>query len=92
MRVNNRILSNLRENKEDWYYLCNDAEQALFKVKEQCKDERAIKSLERMIIELNNIRMEQYSALNEYALIEEVSTYFHGNNEALEILNRERTR
>lgn len=83
MRVNNRILSNLRENKEDWYYLCNDAEQALFKVKEQCKDERAIKSLERMIIELNNIRMEQYSALNEYALIEEVSTYFHGNNEEL---------
>ena len=28
----------LDENKEDWYYLCNDAEQALFKVKEQCKD------------------------------------------------------
>ena len=63
MKVNNQILSNLRENKEDWYYLCNDAEQALFKVKNECKDERAIKSIERMILELNNIRMEQYNAL-----------------------------
>ena len=72
MKVNNQILSNLRENKEDWYYLCNDAEQALFKVKNECKDERAIKSIERMILELNNIRMEQYNALTEYALVEEV--------------------
>ena len=71
MRVNNRILSNLKENKEDWYYLCNDAEQALFKVKNECKDERAIKSIERMILELNNIRMEQYNALTEYALVED---------------------
>lgn len=72
MRLNNQILGNLRENKEDWYYLCNDAEQALFKVKNECKDERAIKSIERMILELNNIRMEQYNALTEYALVEEV--------------------
>lgn len=71
MRINNQILGNLRENKEDWYYLCNDAEQALFKVKNECKDERAIKSIERMILELNNIRMEQYGALTEYALIED---------------------
>lgn len=71
MRLNNQILGNLRENKEDWYYLCNDAEQALFKVKSQCKDERAIKSLERMILELNVIRMEQYKALTEYSLIED---------------------
>lgn len=70
MRINNQILGNLRENKEDWYYLCNDAEQALFKVKNECKDERAIKSIERMILELNNIRMEQYEALTEYALVE----------------------
>ena len=62
----------LDENKEDWYYLCNDAEQALFKVKEQCKDESAIKSLERMIIDLNSIRMEQYERLTEYSLVEEV--------------------
>ena len=72
MRLNNQILGNLRENKEDWYYLCNDAEQALFKVKNECKDERAIKSIERMIIELNSIRMEQYNALTEYSLVEEV--------------------
>ena len=75
MKVNNQILSNLRENKEDWYYLCNDAEQALFKVKNECKDERAIKSIERMILELNNIRMEQYNALTEYALIEDEEIY-----------------
>ena len=62
----------LDENKEDWYYLCNDAEQALFKVKAQCKDESAIKSLERMIIDLNSIRMEQYERLTEYSLVEEV--------------------
>ena len=72
MRVQHQILGNLKENKEDWYYLCNDAEQALFKVKEQCKDERAIKSLERMILDLNNIRMEQYKALTEYSLVEDV--------------------
>ena len=71
MRLNNQILSNLKENKEDWYYLCNDAEQALLKVKKECKDERAVKSIERMILELNNIRMEQYKALNEYSLIED---------------------
>lgn len=71
MRINNQILGNLRENKEDWYYLCNDAEQALFKVKNECKDERAIKSIERMILELNSIRMEQYEALTEYALVED---------------------
>lgn len=71
MRLNNQILSNLKENKEDWYYLCNDAEQALLKVKNECKDERAIKSIERMILDLNNIRMEQYKALNEYSLIED---------------------
>jgi hypothetical protein len=71
MRVQTSILSNLRENKEDWYYLCNDAEQALFKVKNECKDERAIKSIERMILELNSIRMEQYEALTEYDFVEE---------------------
>ena len=80
MKVNNQILSNIRENKEDWYYLCNDAEQALFKVKSQCKDERAIKSLERMILELNNIRMEQYNALTEYALIEDEVIYSNLDN------------
>ena len=80
MRVNNQILGNLRENKEDWYYLCNDAEQALFKVKNECKDERAIKSIERMILELNNIRMEQYNALTEYALIEDEVIYSNLDN------------
>lgn len=75
MRLNNQILGNLRENKEDWYYLCNDAEQALFKVKNECKDERAIKSIERMILELNSIRMEQYNALTEYALVEDEEIY-----------------
>lgn len=67
-----QLKSKLDENKEDWYYLCNDAEQALFKVKAQCKDESAIKSLERMIIDLNSIRMEQYERLTEYSLVEEV--------------------
>ena len=80
MRVNNQILSNLKENKEDWYYLCNDAEQALFKVKNECKDERAIKSIERMILELNSIRMEQYNALTEYALIEDEVIYSNLDN------------
>ena len=80
MKVNNQILSNLRENKEDWYYLCNDAEQALFKVKNECKDERAIKSIERMILELNNIRMEQYNALTEYALVEDEEIYSNLDN------------
>ena len=80
MRLNNQILSNLKENKEDWYYLCNDAEQALLKVKNECKDERAIKSIERMILELNNIRMEQYNALTEYALIEDEVIYSNLDN------------
>ena len=80
MRLNNQILGNLRENKEDWYYLCNDAEQALFKVKNECKDERAIKSIERMILELNNIRMEQYNALTEYALVEDEVIYSNLDN------------
>ena len=80
MRVNNQILGNLRENKEDWYYLCNDAEQALFKVKNECKDERAIKSIERMILELNSIRMEQYEALTEYALVEDEVIYSNLDN------------
>ena len=80
MRLNNQILGNLRENKEDWYYLCNDAEQALFKVKNECKDERAIKSIERMILELNSIRMEQYNALTEYALIEDEVIYSNLDN------------
>ena len=80
MRLNNQILSNLKENKEDWYYLCNDAEQALLKVKNECKDERAIKSIERMILELNNIRMEQYKALNEYSLIEDEEIYSNLDN------------
>ena len=80
MRLNNQILGNLRENKEDWYYLCNDAEQALFKVKNECKDERAIKSIERMILELNNIRMEQYNALTEYALVEDEEIYSNLDN------------
>ena len=80
MRVNNQILSNLKENKEDWYYLCNDAEQALFKVKNECKDERAIKSIERMILELNSIRMEQYNALTEYALVEDEVIYSNLDN------------
>lgn len=71
MRLNNQILFNLKEDKEDWYYLCNEAEQALFKIKNQCNDERAIKTIERMIIDLNNIRMEQYETLNEYSLVEE---------------------
>ncbi len=80
MRVNNQILSNLKENKEDWYYLCNDAEQALFKVKNECKDERAVKSIERMILELNSIRMEQYNALTEYALVEDEEIYSNLDN------------
>lgn len=80
MRLNNQILSNLKENKEDWYYLCNDAEQALLKVKNECKDERAVKSIERMILELNNIRMEQYKALNEYSLIEDEEIYSNLDN------------
>lgn len=80
MKVNNQILSNIRENKEDWYYLCNDAEQALFKVKNECKDERAIKSIERMILELNSIRMEQYEALTEYALVEDEVIYSNLDN------------
>ena len=80
MRLNNQILGNLRENKEDWYYLCNDAEQALFKVKNECKDERAIKSIERMILELNSIRMEQYEALTEYALVEDEVIYSNLDN------------
>lgn len=72
MKLQNQILCNLNKKinedaKDDWYYICNDAEQALFKVKEMCHDERAINALERMILELNNIRMEQYSALTEYA-------------------------
>ena len=83
MSIYHKIVNNLNENKEDWYSTCNEAEQALFKVKNACSDETACKALDRMILELNNIRMEQYSALNEYALVETINTYFHGNNEEL---------
>jgi len=76
MRVNNQILSNLKENKEDWYYLCNDAEQALLKVRAACKDERAVSAIEKMILELNSIRMEQYEALTEYSYIDEDTTSY----------------
>jgi len=73
MKAHNQILNNLRlnEGKEEWYYLCNDAEQALLKVRAECKDNRAISTIEKMIIELNSIRMEQYEALTEYSLNEE---------------------
>ena len=87
MRLNNQILSNLKEDKEDWYYLCNDAEQALFKVKNQCNDERAIKTIERMIIDLNSIRMEQYETLNEYSLVEEDRPLLKKAKEQLDFLN-----
>ena len=69
--IYHKIKNTINENKEDWYYLCNDAEQALLKVRSECKDESAIKALEKMILDLNNIRMEQYEALVEYTLNEE---------------------
>lgn len=76
------IKANLSENKEDWYNICQEAESALFRVKNACGDEVATKTLERMILELNNIRMEKYEALTEYALVEES---FGGNFEGKKI-------
>ena len=71
MKVYNQVLSNLKEDKEEWYDACNNAEQAILKLKNMCSNEEAIKSLEKMILDLNNIRMEQYKALKEYSLVEE---------------------
>lgn len=81
MRLNNQILNNLHESaRDDWYYLCNEAEQCLFKVKEACKNEEAIKCIERMVIDLNNIRMEQYKALKEYVYDEDGSPELLADN------------
>lgn len=71
MRLQNNILSNLHESKaDDFYYLCNSAEAALFEVRKNCPNKESQDAIDRMILDLNNIRMENYEALKEYSLNE----------------------
>lgn len=61
MNIRHNILETIKEDKDEFYYKCNDIEQELFELKAMTDNEDTIKKLEAMIIEFNNIRMEEYN-------------------------------
>ena len=61
MSIRHNILEAISDNRDDFYYKCNDIEQELFELKKLTDNEDTIKKLEAMIIEFNNIRMEEYN-------------------------------
>lgn len=61
MRIGKTILEAINSRRDDFYYKANDAEQELFKLKELTDNEETIKKLDSLILELNSIRMEEYS-------------------------------
>ena len=60
MSIRHNILEAINSHRDDFYYKANDAEQELFALKELTDNEDTIKKIERLIIDLNNIRMEEY--------------------------------
>lgn len=61
MSIRHNILETIKEDRDEFYYKCNDIEQELFELKKLTDSEDTIKKLEAMIIEFNNIRMEEYN-------------------------------
>lgn len=61
MSIRHNILEAINDNRDEFYYKCNDIEQELFELKKLTDNEETIKKLEAMIIEFNNIRMEEYN-------------------------------
>lgn len=61
MSIRYNILEAIKEDKDDFYYKCNDIEQELFALKDMTTNENTIKKLEAMILEFNNIRIEECS-------------------------------
>lgn len=60
MSIRHNILEAISDNRDDFYYKCNDIEQELFALKDMTDNADTIKKLEAMIVEFNNIRMEEY--------------------------------
>lgn len=60
MSIRHNILEAIKYDRDDFYYLCNDVEQTLFKLKSMTDNNDVIKKLEQIILELNNIRMDEY--------------------------------
>ena len=58
MSIRHNILETIKEDRDEFYYKCNDIEQELFELKKLTDNKDTIKRLEAMIIEFNNIRME----------------------------------
>ena len=61
MSIRHNILEAIDDNRDEFYYKCNDIEQELLELKKLTDNEDTIKRLEAMIIEFNNIRMEEYN-------------------------------
>ena len=61
MSIRYNILETIKEDRDEFYYKCNDIEQELFALKAMTDNEETIKKLEAMIVEFNNIRMEEYN-------------------------------
>ena len=60
MSIRHNILEAIKYDRDDFYYLCNDVEQTLFELKSMTDNDDVIKKLEQIILDLNNIRMDEY--------------------------------
>lgn len=61
MSIRHNILETIKEDRDEFYYKCNDVEQELLELKKLTDNEDTIKKLEVLILEFNNIRMEEYN-------------------------------
>ena len=61
MSIRHNILETIKEDRDEFYYKCNDIEKELFALKDMTDNEDTIKKIEAMIVEFNNIRMEEYN-------------------------------
>lgn len=60
MKIGNKILENISNSRDEFYYKANDIEQELFALRDLTDSEDTINKIEKLIVELNNIRMEEY--------------------------------
>lgn len=60
MKIGNKILENISNSRDEFYYKANDVEQELFALRDLTDSEDTINKIEKLIVELNNIRMEEY--------------------------------
>lgn len=61
MNISHKILFEAnRTQKDEFYYAANDVEQGLFNLKTLATKQETIDKIDMLIIELNNIRMEEY--------------------------------